>query len=556
MKTRRDFRACPGGFIVGSAKRTRRGGFKVDSGEIELNSQTTRSTSGAAEHRSRSASDHRSPSAQRGRADTGLKLRSILDRVESRIGADQFERYFDGQTRVRLEGDVLEVVLPTPYLAQMIDRRFGQTLRDACAEVAPTVSVTMSVDRDAFPADQAPVKEPSVRPATKSGAAPSAGSANGAGGKFSFANFIVGQSNRLAHAAAVRLAEEEGAGSIFVHGICGVGKTHLLQALLHHYQLRHPKALVRYTTAEAFTNEFIAAVRSNKVENFRKSYRRVSLLCIDDVHFIAGKDATQTELLHTLDSVGLDGAKIALASDEPPREIRKLNEKLVSRFMSGIVARVDTPDPELREKLVRQLAHRRSMKIEDAAIKIIADRSARSVGSLGGYGGSVRELEGLMMQVEAVHRLLPEFSNNGSVGAILVRKAFGMQESDLGAGAGRGVRRPIAIESVIDEVCRALTVDLDRLMGKGRHKRVVLARSMIAFLARKLTTMSFPEIARAMGRPNHSTVITAQRRLEKELTGNPEAALGIELCPANPSCGLRELTEHLTSLIHKGNQPS
>jgi hypothetical protein len=161
-----------------------------------------------------------------------------------------------------------------------------------------------------------------------------------------------------------------------------------------------------------------------------------------------------------------------------------------------------------------------------------------------------------MMQVEAVHRLLPEFSNNGSVGAILVRKAFGMQESDSGAGIGRGVRRPIAIESVIDEVCRALTVDLDRLMGKGRHKRVVLARSMIAFLARKLTTMSFPEIARAMGRPNHSTVITAQRRLEKELTGNPEAALGIELCPANPSCGLRELTEHLTSLIHKGNQPS
>lgn len=455
---------------------------------------------------------------------------------------------------MKLDGDTLEIVLPTPYLAQMTERRFGETLRGACSEVAPSVSVKIYDNRDAFPEQQLAEGKADSRPAVKSelqlpSKAPPSNVA-----KFSFANFIVGQSNRLAHAAAVRLAEEDGSASIFIHGICGVGKTHLLHALLHHFQLRNPKALVRYTTAEAFTNEFLTALRNNKVDQFRKSYRRVSLLCIDDVHFLTGKDATQTELLHTLDTVGLDGAKIALASDEPPRDIKKLNEKLVSRFMSGIVARVDTPDPELREKLVRQLAHRRSMKIEDAAVAIIADRSARAVGSLGGYGGSVRELEGLMMQVEAVHRLLPEFSNNGSIGAILVRKAFGMQESDVSGIGSRHVRRPIAIESVIDEVCRALSVDLDRLMGKGRHKRVVLARSMIAFLARKLTTMSFPEIARAMGRPNHSTVITAQRRLEKDLNANPDAPLGPELCPANPSCGLRDLAEQLTALIHRGNQ--
>ncbi|MFZ4574358.1 MAG: DnaA ATPase domain-containing protein, partial [Phycisphaerales bacterium] len=297
------------------------------------------------------------------------------------------------------------------------------------------------------------------------------------------------------------------------------------------------------------------AVRANKVDAFRKGYRRVELLCIDDVHFLSNKEATQTELLHTLDAIGFEGAKLAFASDESPREIRKLSEKLVSRFMSGVVARIDIPDPELREKLVRALAKRRGMRLEEPAVKLIADRSMRAIGSLGGFGGSVRELEGLVIQVEAVHRLLPEFASNGTIGVILVRKAFGLQESDSPIPIPlRSPRRPIAIEFVIEEVCRTLGVDFERLMGKGRHKRVVLARSLISYLARKLTTMSFPEIARAMGRPNHSTIITAQRRLEAELDRSPDTALGDELCPSFPTMTLRELTDRLSTQLQRGNQ--
>lgn len=495
---------------------------------------------------------------QRGRStDQPSRLSRILDRLAAQVGPDQFERYFDGQTRLQLDGDCLEVTVPTGFLAQLLDRRFGDQLKLACEETDASVSLAFRVDRDAFPADvpAVPGRTPAPRaresaPSRAPSSTPSAPSAQSA--RYRLDQFLVGQSNRLAHAAAMRLAQDEGSGSIFVHGICGVGKTHLLQGLVHHYQTLRPRANVRYTTAEAFTNEFITAVRANKVDAFRKGYRRVELLCIDDVHFLANKDATQTELLHTLDAVGLDGAKVAFASDESPRDIRKLSEKLVSRFMSGVVARIDPPDPELREKLVRALALRRGLRLEEPAVKLIAERSMRSTSV---HGGSIRELEGLIIQVEAVYRLLPEFASNGSIGVILVRKAFGLQESDNPSTvASRSPRRPIAIEFIIEEVCRTITVDFERLMGKGRHKRVVLARSLISYLARKLTTMSFPEIARAMGRPNHSTVITAQRRLEADLAKALDTPLGAELSPSFPTMTLRELTDRISTQLQRGNQ--
>ena len=479
---------------------------------------------------------------QRGRStDQPSRLSRILDRLAAQVGPDQFERYFDGQTRLQLDGDCLEVTVPTGFLAQLLDRRFGDQLKLACEETDARVSLAFRVDRDAFPADipAALGRAPSPRAREF---APSPQSA-----RYHLDQFLVGQSNRLAHAAAMRLAQDEGSGSIFVHGICGVGKTHLLQGLVHHFQTLRPRANVRYTTAEAFTNEFITAVRANKVDAFRKGYRRVELLCIDDVHFLANKDATQTELLHTLDAVGLDGAKVAFASDESPRDIRKLSEKLVSRFMSGVVARIDPPDPELREKLVRALALRRGLRLEEPAVKLIAERSMRSTSV---HGGSIRELEGLIIQVEAVYRLLPEFASNGSIGVILV-----LQESDNpSTTASRSPRRPIAIEFIIEEVCRTITVDFERLMGKGRHKRVVLARSLISYLARKLTTMSFPEIARAMGRPNHSTVITAQRRLDADLAKALDTPLGAELSPSFPTMTLRELTDRISTQLQRGNQ--
>ncbi len=481
-------------------------------------------------------------------------LERFLGRLEERVGPAHFRRYFDRQTVIGVAGAHVDVTVPSGFLAEMLDRRFGKDLRRVAIEVGSS-DVRFRIDRGAFAqaaeVDAAPVGIEQAR-AIRANLVGSTAGAAGTKDRYRFEDFLVGDSNRLAEAACRRLAESHGNRApepVFIHSACGMGKTHLLRATAHAFSLDAGPQAVRYTTAEAFTNEFIVAVRANKVDQFRRAYRKVELLCLDDVHFLANKEATQTELLHTLDAANLDGARILLASDEHPRDIRRISERLVSRFMAGIVVRIDAPDAELRSRLVTHMANRRAISLEPAAAQLVAERSARSVGSMGGFGGSVREIEGLVTQIEAVHRLLPDLSQpGGRIGLVLVRKAFGLQESDHAPTVTRP-RRPIAIETVIAEVCAALCVELSELMGRGRHKRVVLARSLVAYLGRKLTTLSFPELARSMGRPNHSTVITAQKRLQSHLDAPLQEQVDIALPPDLAGTSLGELAEILSQRI-------
>ena len=500
------------------------------------------------------------PIAQRPVAAVVRTRSTLLGRVADEVGTDLFERYFDGQALVDLHDGRLDVTVASNFLAKLLDARFTEHLRRAVG--ASAIEVRYRVDRAAFGGTRDPA--PSPRPARQTPraartAARGLADAGANASRYRLETFVVGASNRLAHAAATRLADEDGpAAPLFVHGSCGLGKTHLLQGVAARFATRRPGATVRYTTAEAFTNEFINAIRQNKVEPFRKAHRRLDLLCIDDVHFLASKEATQAELLHTLDAIGLDGARLALASDEHPRDIEKLSERLVSRFLAGAVVRVDTPDPGLRLELVRHLAARKGLVADDDALRLIADRTARTVGSLGGFGGSVREIEGLLNQVEAVHRLLPDLapaadaSGEGRIGLLLVRRALGLDASPaplIGPASRLGKpRRPLTAGEVVGEVCNSLSVDLSDYMGKGRHPRVVLARSLTAYLCRRLTTQSFPEIARAMGRTNHSTVITAYNRFERQLRAKA-TPLDAALAPAHAGCTLRELADDVAKRV-------
>lgn len=463
----------------------------------------------------------------------------IEDRVRRALGANQFARYFSGQTRLALSSEGVEVAAASDMLAKLIERRFAGRLAEAFSTAPDRVRVR--VDRAlAAPALRPP---PPSRPAPRPAPAASGAIPVGPGvtpGRYSLNDFVVGISNRLAHAAASRLADDDHTASpLFIHGPCGVGKTHLLQGLAARYLERRPVAAVRYTTAEAFTNDYIAAVRNNRIDAFRKIYRKLDLLCLDDAHFFANKEGTQSELLHTFDAVGLCGARVALASDEHPRHIAKMHERLVSRFLSGAVVRLDPPDPELRDRLVRKLAQRRGLALEDAAVLLIAQHGH----------GSVRELDGLLIQVEAVLRLLPEFSGTRVAGVIAVRRALGIADS---ASSPRP-RRPLSIDAISAEVCRLLSVEPVDLMGKGRHKRVVLARAVCVHLCRRYTTHSYPEIARGIGRPNHSTVITAHQRLNGQLESlgdsQPLPEVTIGLSPELRGLPLRPLVEAIDQRV-------
>lgn len=403
-----------------------------------------------------------------------------------------------------------------------------------------------------FTAMARPASPRPVRPQARAGDASRVpGERTGEASRQRFETFVVGESNRMAHAAAWAVACGESP-LVFIHGTCGVGKTHLMRAIAHEALRRNPSGNVRCTTAEAFTNEFIQAVRTNKVDAFRKQYRKCDVLCIDDVHFLASKEATQQELLHTLDAAGLTGTRIALACDEHPREVARFNERLVSRFLSGPVVRIDPPDGALRAELIRHLAVRRGLNLEPAAAALVADRAATA--GARHNPASVRELEGMLIQIEAVRTLLPELGGDEGgtdrrVGVLLVRKALGLSEQ---APTPRTAKRPIPVSAILESVCECVGAPIAEVMGKSRHQRVVLARSMASYLARRLTTMSFPEIARAMGRPNHSTIITAQKRLEREMSTPCGGRLDWLDGPSR-GLSLRELADELALKIQRAH---
>ncbi len=491
----------------------------------------------------------------------------VLDRLSAEVGRDRVHRYFDRQARVSLSGTTLDVTVASGFIADVVGRRFGDSLRRAAAAElaeglaaqgrvthgrsadAVPVELRINVDTGAFGGSQTP--PPAASPVTDLPVQrPAPAAKRPETPRRRFEDFLAGTSNRLALAAARRLAEEtldtpdadRLHGPLFIHGPCGVGKTHLLHAAAHLFRERNPGAVVRVITGESFTNEFITAVKSGSLEAFRKHFRRVHLLCIDDVHFLSNKEATQRELLYTFDAVGTTGARILLASDEPPRDIRKLSQQLVSRFAAGGVVKIELPELQLRIAIANQIAVRRGLMLEPAAATLLAERAAAS-------GGSVRDLEGLITQVEALRLVMPELIPDGRIGLVAVRRSLGLGEPSSLPGAAGRIRRPIPLALIAAEICSALGVEVADLHGKGRHKTVVLAREMTVHVARRLTTCSFPEIARSLGRENHSTVLTAYRRVELQLIAGerPKAELPEELACLT----LAELLQRLTQRVER-----
>lgn len=499
------------------------------------------------ESRGPSASDRNPRSDQAAGA-----IDKIRTQLAQEVGLQRFERYFQREARLRVDGRRLAVTVPSRFMADLLDRRFGAVLRKAAAESIPQAddpSLSFEVDGAAFgeataaPHPENPQNDP---PAPARSEPPRRPAAADVASRYRLEEYLVGVSNRVAFAAAVRLAEarDESLTRVFVHGSCGVGKTHLLHAIARRFRQLHPGSVARVVTGEDFTNEYISAVRSNRIGEFRLRYRGVDLLCIDDVHFVASKDRTQEELLHTLDALDLDGARLALASDAHPREIESLASPLVSRFLAGGVIRIDDPDEALRLKLIETHALKRGLTLTTEAIAVLASPGPE-------VSVSVREIEGRVTQLEAYLRLVPETLEHGAVSAAVARRAM---EANGARPLASMPRRPIPFAVIAAEVCRELRVDPADLSGKGRHKRVVLARAACSYLARALTTLSFPEIAKAMGRPTHSTVISACKRLKEMVDADtpPPADTFPELAGGS----MRQFVDRLRSVVSRAGAAS
>lgn len=410
--------------------------------------------------------------------------------VARRIGQARWDLWFDRKSRLQIEGATLRLTVANTFAANWIRTKLLDDVRHAASEV---LRRPMQVAVDVDPALQTGADEPPVSRETAVPAAAPRVPAMLLNSRHLLEEFVVGPSNQLAYHAAMRVAEAPGEqfNPLFIHGHCGMGKTHLLQGICQRIARLHPGQKWLYLTGEAFTNEFLEAIRQHRTDAFRKRIRNADVLVIDDVHFLANKKATQEEFLHTLNQIDAAGKQLVLASDCAPRAIASMTESLISRFVSGMVVRMDPPDLPTRLEILRRRVARNQWHLSDAVLMHIAQSAA----------GSVRELEGLLVQAVAGMTLLSSPATDASavLASIRSRTAFSA---------------PVSMARIVAVVAQHFSVTEAAMRGSTREKLVANARAVAMYLARQHTGMSYPEIGRAMGNKNHSTVIAACQRVE------------------------------------------
>jgi chromosomal replication initiator protein len=322
-----------------------------------------------------------------------------------------------------------------------------------------------------------------------------------------FENFVTGPCNRLAGAACSAVAEKPGRAynPLFIHGGCGLGKTHLLQATCQEILRRTPEARILYLSCDTFINHFMDCVQNGDMNEFRFRYRHVDVLVIDDIHFLARRDRTQEEFFHTFNTLFQGNKQIILSSDASPNEIPDLEDRLVSRFNSGLVARVDRPCYETRIAIVAKKARLRGITLPDEVVAYIARR----------VESNTRELEGAITKIQGYAML-----NGGTYDMDVARSALGdvIPPSE----------RIVSIQQIIDAVTRFYNVRLADLQSKKRHKSIALPRQVCMYLARQKTRYSLEEIGGYFGGRDHTTVMHAIRTVGDNRQADEQFAAQVE----------------------------
>ncbi len=316
-------------------------------------------------------------------------------------------------------------------------------------------------------------------------------------GRFTFSTFVVGASNRLAHAAALSVSENPGDtyNPLFIYGGVGLGKTHLLHAIGHRCIAENLN--VCYISSETFTNDLIKSIRNKTMEEFRERYRTPDVLMIDDIQFIAGKESTQEELFHTFNALHAEGKQVVISSDRPPKAMVTLEERLQSRFEWGLMADIQLPDIETRKAILQSKADDMGVAVPDQVIELIAHR----------VRNNIRELEGSLNKVMAYAQLTGQ-----PVDLNLVNMAL----SDL-------VSQPdkVTVEQVIDAVCSYYNVTQEAMASANRSRTIAYPRQMAMYLSRTETDASLPQIGTKLGNRDHTTVLYGYEKIAKKVEQDP-----------------------------------
>jgi len=428
--------------------------------------------------------------------------------LQQRIGPRRFQLWFKNSTRLSLNDQHLRVEVPNNFVGGWIENHFADQIRAAAQDATgQTMGLSFKINPELIPPDL-PDDRPDNQEARRSTERPLAGAAAGRRKlrrklRNSLDTFVVGPSNRLAYSAVQSVVEHVTSrfNPLFIHGGCGLGKTHLLQGLCNALADREDQVGWQYVSGEEFTNQFIIAMKSGALDAFRQQYRNVDVLVIDDVHFLANKRATQEEFLHTYNAIDAAGKQVVMASDAHPRMIGQFPEPLIDRFISGMVVEIEPPDFDTRVGIVKLRSAQIGCKLSEAVITLLANS----------IEGNVRELEGAILKLLAYSSLC-----NQPVSIQLAERVV--------RELARPRRAPLQLSQIEQQVAQYFTVKVSDIRCSKRTRSVALARAVAMYLARKHTPMTFPEIGKYLGNKNHSTVILACKRIEQSLELDQEVA--------------------------------
>ncbi len=320
--------------------------------------------------------------------------------------------------------------------------------------------------------------------------------------KYTFESFVVGNSNRFAHAGALAVADAPGRAynPLFIYGGVGLGKTHLMQAIGHQAARKFPELSILYVTSETFTNELINAIRDDRTMEFKNRYRSIDILLIDDIQFIAGKERTQEEFFHTFESLHGASRQLVISSDRPPREIPTLEERLRSRFEWGLLADIQPPDLETRIAILRKKALQERLPVPDEVMAHVASQIPTNI----------RELEGALIRIVATASL-----DNTPITLEAATQAL----KDI---LPNRAARPVTISDIQRAVSRRFSISIEDLKGQSRTRKMALPRQLAMYLCRDLTNASLPRIGEEFGGRDHTTVLHAYDKITRERAADPE----------------------------------